>query len=103
MKAAEWFIVGVRLIGVWLLVQAAIYVMTFVDVFFEMAPQVQGDMRSSSVYLFHAFAQAILSVCLLFGAPRLAKFFFREPEKPRYADDEDDELIRSVRRDDLST
>jgi hypothetical protein len=103
MRGADWFIVGVRLIGVWFLAQSIVYVITFFDVFLDITP-LQAGVRTPFTYLFYAFGETIMAVGLMVGAPRLANALFGpiQPDRPRFLDDGDEDFPPSIKREDES-
>jgi hypothetical protein len=103
MKGLDWFIVGVRLLGVWFLAQAVMYGVTFLDVALGMTP-LRGDVTTPNVYLLYGAGNLLLALFFLFGAEPVAGWCYGRARadrgKRRFVDEEEDEFSEQiVRRD----
>ena len=72
MKSSDWFIIGVRLLGVWLLIQCLQELIAFTELKTGM---VTRQLTTSSAYTFHAMIDFCAAGLLLFGARPLAGLF----------------------------
>lgn len=71
MNPREWFVLGIRLFGVWMLIQGVTYVAAFADQRLGMSEQPRG-MNPNGNILYAAFDFA-LAAYFLFGARHLAR------------------------------
>jgi hypothetical protein len=82
MRPSAWFIVGVRLFGVYLLIRALEEAIIFFQVRSDMLTLRQ---TAPAAYLFHGAVYFVVAGLLLFGAPSLAKLLHwprRDEEEP---------------------
>ena len=70
MNPLEWFVLGIRLFGVWLLTKGVAYFATFVDLRFGLTGT-SGDTNPNS-YLYYAAFDFALAAYFLLGARQLA-------------------------------
>ena len=78
MTSRDWFMVGARLLGLWILYQSVSYLSTYID--FELISG-RGDDRHRTVnYLFYSMVDALLGFYLLFGTNHLARLVHNEPK-----------------------
>lgn len=83
MKAREWFIVGTRLLGVWMTIECVREMVALAEVRSGMMPV---RSTSPSAYLFHGVVDLLVGCLLLWGAAPLSRFFdwhVSDPEPPR--------------------
>jgi hypothetical protein len=77
MKSRDWFVLGLRLFGVWLLMECLGESVLGAEVHFNMI-----TLRTSTeqAYWFHAGVNLFAGLGLLIYAPSIAWFFHRETE-----------------------
>jgi len=83
MTARDWFIVGARLIGVWVLYEAVGQVAAFFTVQLEYRREPEGTFASS--YMVFAIAFTALALYLLFGTHHLASLCFGDEAQAKDA------------------
>ncbi len=74
MKARDWFVVGVRLLGVWFLGQAALFALAHFD--FELGWNVHPNVANPSAYLLHAIGHLLIALLFLVGSSFLGRLFY---------------------------
>ncbi|HZK82292.1 MAG TPA: hypothetical protein VFC46_14520 [Humisphaera sp.] len=79
MKSSDWFIVGVRLFGVWLLTECLSEVISGAEVHFKMMTL---RVTTEQAYWFHAGVDLFAGLALLIQAPFFAGFFHWDFTRP---------------------
>jgi hypothetical protein len=81
MRSQDWFALGVRLFGVWLITRGAAYVATWIDFRFGFSPR-PPDVHSPTAtgYLVYASVDFTLALYFLLGAQHLAGLCYREDQ-----------------------
>jgi ABC-type Na+ efflux pump permease subunit len=74
MNGREWFIVGTRLFGIWMLCQAVSYIGGFIDL--QLGYRNDTGYAYPTGYLVQAGVYLLLSMFLLFGARNLANYCY---------------------------
>jgi hypothetical protein len=82
MRSSDWFMVGVRLIGVWEILAGIGELVYYVEVQQNMS---RTTNNFASAYLFHAVIYLILGLGLLITAPGIARLFDWRPLSKRHA------------------
>jgi hypothetical protein len=70
MNPREWFVLGIRLFGLWSLTRGAGYLASFVDLRMGLNEMLPG--AGAKTYLFHAACEFAIAAYFLFGARHLA-------------------------------
>jgi hypothetical protein len=73
MKPRDWFGVGIRLLGVWMLVSCVDELRTIAEILIHSFNPLRTPM---SAYVIHAIVDAVVGMYLLGGAPPLSAFAF---------------------------
>jgi len=79
MRDRDWFIVGSRLIGVWVAYTALSYIATYLDIKLSYTTE-RGGMTHPEGWLIHAFLYGMFSLYLLLGTRHLAWLCYEQDE-----------------------
>ena len=71
MSPREWFVLGIRLFGLWLLTRGVTYLSGFVDLRLGLGVPLRGT--NANGFLFYAACDFALAAHFLFGARHLAR------------------------------
>lgn len=92
MKAADWFTVGVRLVGVWFVAQSVLYAVSFLDVTYGFSTLRDGTLTPNA-FLLYAAANLFLGLLLMLGAGLFTGLCYvdsqTENSPARFMEDED--------------
>jgi hypothetical protein len=91
MRARDWFGVGIRLLGVYVIYDAFNFLVGFFArrmVESEIARELGGSKSAPAYYLVYAVCLAASGFILIWGAERLTRWAFNEPA----AEPKDDEI-----------
>lgn len=80
MKPQDWFVLGVRLFGVWTLWSGASYVARWFDLRF-VGTSWESDSPRATSYLIWAFAEFAVATYFLLGARHLAGICYRQEQE----------------------
>jgi len=79
MRGRDWFILGARLFGLWVLYMAISYLVSFADFRISDRPSPVGGANVNS-YLVQALAHGAVALYLLFGTRHLAQLCYWDDE-----------------------
>ena len=79
MTRRDWFAVGVRLLGVWVLIAAVDEIRIALAVHFDL---LTSSYRGIGAYVLHAVVNVLVGIYLLAGAPQLMSIAFRRNRGP---------------------
>ena len=86
MRPRDWFSVGVRLIGVWIVQRAFVYVLSMLAERLTYQDALDASKLHHDTEAIYSIELLIFGFLLVFGAERVTKLVYREPE----ADELDD-------------
>jgi hypothetical protein len=88
MRPRDWFLVGARLIGVWVFYEGFSHLLSYGALIMNMGARISGAPQYGAAqiygeyYLLTVFGDLGFGLFLLFGCERLAKRLFRDGRQP---------------------